>query len=151
MKLKLILSLTIITFFSCKKDEDISFNISNIKETTIENQKFQLIRTKLTNHTKDTIEYYGMSCSNQDFYFLNNNELFMNFDCNKNIPIIIKLLPKESNEVILKLRKSRKIYYSDVKIGFFLYRVNKNKEFDFKQINSKSNLIMSNSISFEND
>jgi hypothetical protein len=90
-----------------------------------------------------------MSCSYQDFYFLYGQELFFDeTDCDKNMPIIITILPKESKEVLLKLRKSPKIVYENIKIGFFLYRLDKDKDFDFDQINLKSNLLTSNQIDF---
>lgn len=149
MKLKHILTLLIITTLSCKKSDDVTFTISNVKEIDFERRKFQLINTKLTNNTNDTLQYYSMSCSYYDFYFLYGQELFFDeTDCDKNIPIIITLLPNESKEVRLKLRKSPKIVYGNIKIGFFLYKVNKDKDFDSDQINLKSNLLTSNQIDF---
>ncbi len=149
MKLKFILTLLIITTLSCKKSDDVTFTISNVKEIDFEGRKFQLIKTNLTNNTKNTLQYYSMSCSYQDFYFLYGQELFFDdTDCDKNMPIIITLLPNESKEVQLKLRKSPKIVYGNIKIGFFLYKVDKEKSYDDNQINLKKNLIVSNPISF---
>lgn len=149
MKLKYILTILFITILSCKKRNDITFTISNVKEIDFEGRKFQLINTKLTNNTNDTLKYWRMSCSYEEFYFLYNNELFFKeHECDKNIPIIDILLPNESKEVQLKLRKSPKIIYSNIKIGFFLYKVNKDKDFDRKQLNLKSNLLTSNQIDF---
>ena len=149
MKLIYILIVLIITSLSCKKSDDVTFTISNEKEIDSEGRKFQLINTKLTNNTKDTLKYWRMSCSYEEFYFLYNNELFFKEqDCDKNIPIIDTLLPNRSKEVQLYLRKSNKINYSNIKIGFFLYRVKKDKDFDRKQINLKSHLLTSNQIDF---
>jgi len=149
MKLKYLLIVLILTSLSCKKSDDVTFTISNEKEIDFEGRKFQLINTKLTNNTNDILKYYSMSCSYQDFYYLYGQELF--FDetyCYKNGPITVTLLPNESKDVQLKLRKSPKIDYGNVKIGFFLYKVNKDKDFDVKQINLKSNLLTSNQIDF---
>lgn len=149
MKLKLLLTVLIITTLSCKKSDDITFTISNVKEIDSDGRKFQLVNTKLTNNTNDTLKYYSMSCSYQDFYFLYGQELFFDaIECDKNMPILITLLPNESKIVQLKLRKSSKIVYENIKIGFFLYKVDKNKYFDTKEINLKSNLLTSNQIDF---
>lgn len=149
MKLKFILTLLIIITLSCKRSDDVSFTISNVKELDFEGRKFQMINTKLTNNSNDTLKYYSMSCSYWDSYYLYDYELFFDdVGCDKNMPIVITLPPKESKVVGLKLRKSPKIDYSNIKIEFFLYKVHKDIDFESDQINLKTNLLVSNSISF---
>lgn len=134
--------------FSCQKEE-VTFSISNDRELLENNKLYQLIDTKLKNNTNDTIKYYNLSCSYNDFYGLYGQELFFDLNgCDKNIPIIETLLPNEEKTFKLKLKKSPKIVYGNVKIGFFLYKPEKGKDFDFDKIYLKNNQLTSNKISF---
>ena len=58
----------------------------------------------LTNTTKDTLKYYTMTCSWQNFYCIDNPDVKIeDVPCDKNIFTLITLPPGKSNTVLLKL------------------------------------------------
>lgn len=115
-------------------------------------QRFLMTPATLTNNTKDTLKYYSMSCSWQDFYSVDSKELQVDGqDCDKNIPIILTLAPGESKTVEIRLLMDQTIYASEIKfkIGFNLMKVSstqKEFDFDFNEQQKKKNIIWSNII-----
>lgn len=142
-----------LTFSQTAKKENYTLTIIRGKVVKENKQKFWITPTTLTNNTKDTIRYYSMSCSWQIFYSVNSNKLQVEGkDCDKNIPTILTLAPRQSRTVEIRLLISPKIDASKIKfkIGFNLMKVSstqKELEFDFKEQQKKKNIIWSNIIS----
>jgi hypothetical protein len=132
-----------------------ALNTLNVYQKVIKEnkQRFLITPTTLTNNTKDTLKYYSMSCSWQDFYSVDSKELQVDGqDCDKNIPIILTLAPGESKTVEIRLLMDQTIYASEIKfkIGFNLMKVSstqKEFDFDFNEQQKKKNIIWSNIIS----
>ncbi len=56
------------------------------------------LMTTLTNNTNDTLKYFNMSCSTSEIYKADARFVRVNSEiCNKNIPVLLKLLPHESS------------------------------------------------------
>lgn len=116
-------------------------------------QTYLIIPTTLTNNSNDTLKYYSMSCSWQEFYSIDNDRLqIVRNDCLKNAPIILILAPKQSTTVKIRLVKTKSTDVSLIKfrIGFNLMQANNsNKKFDYneEEQRKKKNVIWSNEIS----
>jgi hypothetical protein len=140
-------------FSRLNSNKEVEFSIEKGKELKENAQLYYLIPTSLKNISKDTLYYASMSCSWQDLYYIQDNELFFNgIDCDKNSPIVITLAPRETKKVTLKLRKTHKIFYDHVKLAFnFIKLKSKTDKIDYNLISkiNKSNLIYSNVVSFE--
>lgn len=79
-------------------------------------QRWIEVPIALTNTTKDTLEYYTMTCSWQDFYTVDNpNVKTESVPCDKNIFESITLPPGKSNTVLLKLYPADS---TDIKLSF---------------------------------
>jgi hypothetical protein len=155
---KIILTIAVLlfnclTFSQTAKKENCALTIIKGKVIKENKQRFLIIPTTLTNNTKETLKYYSMSCSWQDFYSVDSKELVVDGqDCDKNIPIILTLAPEESKTVEIRLLMNRTIDGSEIKfkIGFNLMKVSstqKEFDFDFNEQQKKRNIIWSNIIS----
>ena len=117
------------------------------------NQTFWVIPTTFTNNSKDTLRYYSMSCSWQDFYSVDNKKLKVEIaECDKNVPTILTLAPKQCKTVEIRLLISQTMDTSGIKfkVGFNLVKVSKTQkqfDFDLKEEQKKKNIIWSNLIS----
>lgn len=133
-------------------ENDYTLTIKKGKVTKENKQTFWVIPTTFTNNSKDTLRYYSMSCSWQDFYSVDNKKLKIEIaECDKNVPTILTLAPKQSKTVEIRLLISQTIYASEIKfkIGFNLMKVSKTQkpfDFDFKKEHKKENIIWSNLI-----
>lgn len=140
------------TFSQTEKKENYTLTIKKGKVIKENKQRFLITPATLTNNTKDTLKYYSMSCSWQDFYSVDSKELQVDGqDCDKNIPIILTLAPGESKTVEIRLLMDQTIYASEIKfkIGFDLMKVSstqKEFDFDFNEQQKKKNIIWSNII-----
>lgn len=141
-----------LTFSQTAKKENYTLTIKKGKVIEENKQRFLMTPATLTNNTKDTLKYYSMSCSWQDFYSVDSKELQVDGqDCDKNIPIILTLAPGESKTVEIRLLMDQTIYASEIKfkIGFNLMKVSstqKEFDFDFNEQQKKKNIIWSNII-----
>ena len=94
-----------------------------------------------------------MYCSWQDFYSVNNKKFQIEIsNCDKNIPTIVTLTPKQSKKAQIRLLISKTIDATKLKfkIGFNLMKVKSNinkLEFDYQEQWNKKNIIWSNEIS----
>ena len=142
-----------VTFSQTSEKENYTLTIIKGKVVEENKQTFWITLATLTNNTKDTLKYYSMSCSWQDFYSVDNNTLEVKREgCDKNIPTILKLAPGKSRTVNIKLLIKSSINTSKIKfkIGFNLMKVSSNQrelDFDFKEREKKKNIIWSNIIS----
>lgn len=117
------------------------------------NQTLLIIPTTLTNNTVDTLRYYSMSCSWQDFYSVDNYKLQVEGPpgCDKNIPKILTLAPKRSKTVEIRLLVSQSIKLSGInfRIGFNLIKASRNEtkvNLDYNELLKNRNRIWSNRI-----
>lgn len=142
-----------VTFSQTTKKENYTLRIIEGKVIKENKQIFWITPTTLTNNTKNTLRYYSMSCSWQDFYSVSSNKLqVVGKGCDKNIPTILTLAPGKSRTVKIRLLISKTIDTSEIKfkIGFNLMKVSSTqKELDFNSIEQqkKKNIIWSNIIS----
>lgn len=141
------------SFSQTEKKADYKLTITKGKVVKENKQTFWVTPTTLTNNTKDTLKYFSMSCSWQDFYSVDNSKLVVeDTPCDKNIPTILTLTPGQSKTVEIRLLISQTMDSSKIKfrIGFNLMKLVKNQkvyEFDFKEEKKKKNVIWSNIIS----
>ena len=142
-----------VTFSQTSKGTDYTLTITKWKVLKENKQTFWVTPTTLTNNTKDTLRYFSMSCSWQDFYSVDNRKLQVEgTPCDKNIPTILTLAPGQSRTVEIRLLISQTMDASEIKfkIGFNLMKVSatkKSHDFDFKEEQKKKNIIWSNVIS----
>lgn len=143
-----------VAFSQTSKKENYTLTIIKGKVIEENKQTFCITPATLTNNTKDTLRYYSMSCSWQDFYLVDNNNILQvkREGCDKNIPTILKLAPGKSRTVNIKLLIKSSINTSKIKfkIGFNLMKVSSNQrelDFDLKEREKKKNIIWSNIIS----
>ncbi len=142
-----------VTFSQTTKEANYTFTIIKGKVLKVDKQTFWVIPTTLTNNTKDTLRYFSMSCSWQDFYSVDNNKLQVEGTaCDKNIPTILILAPGQSRTVEIRLLISQIMDTSEIKfsIGLNLMKASstqKTFEFDFKEEQEKRSVIWSNIIS----
>ncbi len=94
-----------------------------------------------------------MSCSWEDLYLVNNTRIRIEeSNCDKNVPIIVLLLPCQSNQVLLKLHipTSMNTKNLTIKTGFNLIEIVKGQTIaKVLQSEMKKNSIWSNTISIE--
>jgi len=149
----IVLLLSSVTFSQTTKRESYTLTITKGKVIKESKQTFWVTPTTLTNNTKDTLKYFSMSCSWQDFYSVDNNKLQIEGTlCDKNIPEILILAPGQSKTVEIRLLINQTMDTSEVKfkIGFNLMKVSstqKTFDFDYKEESKKKNVIWSNIIS----
>ena len=119
------------------------------KYEKVNNQTYLLVPTTLTNNTNDTLKYLSMSCSWQEFYYVDNDKMSVEqIICTKNGQIMLTLLPHKSVEKEIKLVIEQTISTSKLKfkIGFSLLKVKNNLPYDFNEQEKKKNIIWSNTI-----
>jgi hypothetical protein len=156
--LAIFLILTIVipghVFSQTNKKEEYSLQIRKGTVVKGSSQNIWTIPTTLTNLSDDTLKYFSVRCSWQDFYFVNNEKLFvLKSMCEKNNPIVLKLPPKKSTTVALKLLITPTLDTSFIrfKVGFDLIRANKpTSEFNIKDVLLRENVIWSNEIKIQN-
>jgi hypothetical protein len=108
-KLVTILAVTLIALsakgFSQSTNLKECFFKAEVKDVIKEKGRtFLIVRTTLTNQSKDTLKYHSDSCSWQDYYSVNNNKLqVQESQCDTYVPIILTLAPKQSREAELRL------------------------------------------------
>jgi len=133
--------------------ERYTLTITKGKVVKEKKQNFCIIPATLTNKTKNTLRYFSMSCSWQDFYMSDNDNVQIEgARCDKNIPIIITLAPGQARtvEVRLLIRQTIYAYIISFKIAFNLVKVSNNQksvDFYIKEKQKKKNVIWSNIIS----
>ena len=140
-----------LTFSQTSIKKDCRLKIEKGKIEKVDKQTFWVILATLTNQTKDTLKYFSMTCSWQDFYSVDNSKLQVEgTSCDKNIPTILTLAPGQSSTVEVKLLISQTMDAStiDFKIGFNIMKVKSSADkFDFNEQTKKKNVIWSNIIS----
>lgn len=141
------------TFSQTVKETDYKLVIAKGKVVKENKQTFWIIPTTLTDNTKDSLKYFSMSCSWQNFYSVDNSNLEIEVTpCDKNVPTILTLAPSQSKTIEMRLLIRQKIDTSEIKfrIGFNLMKLSKTQkiyDFDFKEEQKKKNVIWSNVIS----
>jgi hypothetical protein len=117
-------------------------------------QNIWIIPTTLTNLSKDTLKYFSLRCSWQDFYLVDNEKLFvLKSICDKNTPFVLKLAPGKSTTTELKLLITPTMDTTIVpfKVGFNIIRANMPaSEFKMKELLFRENVIWSNVITIKN-
>jgi hypothetical protein len=148
-----ILLFSILTFSQTGKMNSYELNIKKGKTVKENNQTFWIIPVRFANNSLDTLRYFSMSCSWQDFYSVDNKKLQIETAlCDKNIPIILIIAPGQTKTVEIRLLISPTIVDSKIKfrIGFNLMEASNSQkplDFDFIEEQKKKNLIWSNEIS----
>ena len=141
-----------LTLSQTAKKEGYTLTITKGKVVKEYKQTFWVTPTTLTNNTKNTLRYFSMSCSWQDFYSVDNNKLQIGgVDCDKNVPTILIIAPRQTKTVELRLLMSQTMDASEMKfkIGLNLMKVPKTQkpmDFKFREERKKKNLIWSNVI-----
>jgi|AntAceMinimDraft_17_1070374.scaffolds.fasta_scaffold01568_6 hypothetical protein len=134
---------------------DTSKYILTIKQGKYEkvgNQTYLLVPTTLTNNTNDTLKYLSMSCSWQEFYYVDNDKMSVEqVICTKNGQIMLTLLPHKSVDKEIKLVIKQKTGTSKLKfkIGLSLLKVKKTLPHKFDEQEKIKNIIWSNTITQE--
>ncbi len=124
----------------------IAENSEVIKEN---GQTYYVINLLLDNKSKSKIKYFSWSCSWQWLYFTNNENIKVKTPmCDKNIPIIITILPGKSIRKKIKLFFDKKSTQRErIKIGFHYIDANNKTMYDFLDRNvDVDNIIWSNEI-----
>ena len=142
-----------LTFSQTGENNNCILTIEKGKVEKQNKQTFWIIPTTLTNNLKDTLEYFSMLCSWQDFYSVSNNKLQIETAvCAKNIPAILILASGQSKTVEIKLLVSQTMDTSETKfkIGFNLMKASNTQkplDFNYEEERRKKNVIWSNVIS----
>jgi len=158
MKTKTLTTLTVLFLITCgqirsqtNKNKDYQLVIEKGKIVKIETQTFWEIPATLINKTKDTLKYFSMSCSWQDFYSVDNKKLQVEpVECDRNFPITLTLAPNQSRKAIVRLLISQTMDASEIsfKIGFNLIQIKSSTDkYDFNEQRKMKNMIWSNVIS----
>ena len=138
------------TYSQALKSKDYTLIINKVKVVKENKQTFWATPTTLFNNTKDTLKYFSMSCSWQDFYLVDNHKLKVEvIQCDKNIPIILTLAPGQSKTIIIRLLISQKMKPKTVKfkIGLNIMKVaSLSNKLDLNEQRKKKNIIWSNII-----
>jgi hypothetical protein len=112
-------------------------------------QTYWVIPTTLTNHSNDTLKYYSMSCSWQDFYSVDNRKLQVETSiCSKNMPVVLQLAPHQSKTTSLRLIIPQTLDATVIrfKIGFNLIKPQANDAFVSNLRKKKENVLWSNTV-----
>jgi hypothetical protein len=105
------------------------------------------IKVRLWNKSKDILKYISMSCSWQEIYLTNSEDLKIKInECDKNIPIIILLKPNENRIVSLEIEAKKEII-NEFKIGLKLNQI-KNLESQNDEYRLENTKILWSSIIF---
>ncbi|MEO6671173.1 MAG: hypothetical protein ABIN36_16945 [Ferruginibacter sp.] len=120
------------------------------------NHNIWTIPTTLTNLSADTLKYFSVRCSWQDFYSVNNEKiakLSPVCDKNSNTAIVLKLAPKQSKttEITLLVDQMLDTSFIPIRIGLNVIRANKPiSEFNMRDVFIKENVLWSNVITIQN-
>ena len=150
MKTIIILSVLFVGIWVGKSSESKDFSVSIDKAIgkISENEQILTIPTYLKNESNDTLYYLSMSCSWQDYYLINDSKFqIVVSECDKNIPIIIRIAPHQSRKVNLELRSTFGVNNIDnLKIGYnFIYAKSKEDLFSINEnIQAQKAIIWSN-------
>ncbi|PCJ67302.1 MAG: hypothetical protein COA58_03000 [Bacteroidetes bacterium] len=133
--------------------EDYVLELKKVQIEIRNENTFWIVPVVLTNNSKDTLKYYSMSCSWQEFYSVSSEKLIIQLsECGKNAPIIVEIPPKESKTIQLDLLLlSPTIDTSEIKfkIGLNLMKVSESQnrfDYDHEEQNLRKNIIWSNYI-----
>jgi hypothetical protein len=120
------------------------------KVINVNGKTYWEVLTTLTNASNDSLKYFSMSCSWQDFYSVDNKNLTIETSlCNKNIPVILSLPPNTCRRERLRLFTNEPKRNSNIrfKIGMNIMQASSSPfEFDPKEELKKKNVIWSNTI-----
>lgn len=119
-----------------------------------DSRTFREIPVTLKNTTKDTLYYTTMTCSWQDYYSVDTNNLeVQTVDCDKNIESLLNLPPSKSATVLLRLLIKNPSDRNPVnfKVGFNLKKVNNKQDWmkNRKERRHLKNIIWSNQITMK--
>lgn len=92
---------------------------------------YRVIPINIQNNTNDTLRYFSMSCSWQEFFYINNETAHLRGDdCDKNIPIVKTIYPLASERILIRFKVSKKVslYKPKFRIGFHLIKVESNQD-----------------------
>ena len=115
-------------------------------------QIFLLVPTTLANNSNDTLKYLSMSCSWQEFYYVDNAKMSVDqVNCSGNDMIILTLAPHKSvdTEVRLVVGQITDTYKIKFKIGINLLKATKNVNNvwnEYKGQQETKNIIWSNAV-----
>jgi hypothetical protein len=108
------------------------------------------VEATLINNTADTLFYFSMTCSWQQFYNIDNKTFNIHNDpCDKNVQTVIAVPPKGQRSVVLDILTQNKLTTNPigVKIGFDLVKAkNLADHRDFDKFNRKTTIIWSDKL-----
>jgi len=148
-----ILLFSSLTFSQTAKIDNYTLTIRKGKIVKESKQTYWVIPSTITNNSKDTLRYFSMSCSWQDFYTVDNKKLQIETAlCDKNSPTILTLAPGYSKTVEIRLLRRQSMDASEIKfkIGLNLMKSSNSQnplDFNFEEEQKKKNIIWSNVIS----
>ena len=129
-----------------------ALTIKQGKYKKTDTQTYLMVPTTLTNNTNDTLKYLSMSCSWQEFYYVDNDKMSVDqVTCSGNDMIILTLAPHKSvgNEVKLVVGQITDTSKIKFKIGINLLKATKNENNvwnEYKGQQETKNIIWSNTI-----
>ncbi|AWH84434.1 hypothetical protein HYN59_04570 [Flavobacterium album] len=127
-------------------------SIKKGKEVIERGKVFWVIPVTLTNSSKDTLKYYSMSCSWQDFYDVDNLNLHVEeVPCDKNVPEILQLAPGKRKNVILRLEFTGNSSKINFRVGLNLIHYSGKWMHGWDLPHSPKNMIWSNQIRMERE
>jgi len=111
------------------------------------------VKATLTNNTPDTLYYFSMTCSWQEFYHTDNKTLRINISpCDKNVQTVVAVPPKGSNAVELEVisQKNTTTNPMTFKIGLDLVKAkSKWERRNFDKLNRTSIIIWSDKLTWK--
>jgi hypothetical protein len=125
----------------------------NLREY-LEHRRYNSVKIDLLNNSDSDLYYWTNSCSWQSNWILDNNSITWYVMCPKNIPILVKLLPRDSKSYygLVEFTDSTFSAIKKFKIGFVFVRKNEvQSDFDFipilrDKIENKKDIFWSNSL-----
>jgi len=132
------------------KKKDYTLTITKGVAIKENNRTFWVIPITLINKSKDTLNYFSMSCSWQDFYSIDNSKLQIEIaECDKNVPTILTLPPGKSRTEKIRLFTNQNTNLSGekLKLGFNLIKPTAfQKASNFNKENDNGVILWSNTI-----
>ncbi|MEL1246036.1 hypothetical protein AAEO56_17310 [Flavobacterium sp. DGU11] len=133
-------------------NDNYTLTIKKGKEVKERGKVFWAIPVTLTNSSKDTLKYYSMSCSWQEFYDVDNLNLNVEgVPCDKNIPEILQLAPGQRKTVILRLELTGNSSKINFRVGLNLIHYSGKWMHGWDLPHSPKNMIWSNQITMERE
>lgn len=110
--------------FSQTKKQGYSLTTETPETIKKEGKTFWKVTTTLTNYSKDTLYYFSTTCSEQAYYSIDTNVLYVDFQkCNSDAQTVIKINPGGHRTVNLEIASSVPLKTSiTFRILFFLFR-----------------------------